>query len=122
MDLSTYGDLITNLTSKNSDVKQACWDGVSGELGTQDFSWHKSNTGVKGRNIHLGIVVTHITGHYFEPGDDNTRVNVPEKILYHKDILGKWPKEHCLTAPVTFNQGDGQWSLNIPIEGDRYRV
>ena len=95
----------------------------SGDLGTQDFSWHKSNTGVKGRNIcHLAIVVTHITGHYFEPGDENTRVDVPEKILYHKYILGKWAKEHCLTAPITFNQGDGQWSLNIPIEGDRYEV
>ena len=90
MDLDTYnGDLITNLTSKNSEVRQTCWDGVSGDLGTQDFSWHKSNTGVKGRNIcHLGIVVTHVTGHYFEPGVENTRVNVPEKILYHKDILG----------------------------------
>ena len=38
IDLSTYnGEIITNLTSKNSEVRQKCWDGVAESLGTQDF-------------------------------------------------------------------------------------
>ena len=78
---------------------------------------------MKGRNIcHLEIVVTHVNSHFFEPGDENRKFYVPEKTLYHKDILGKWAKDHCLTAPISLNQGEGQWSLNITIEGDRYEV
>ena len=52
MKLSTYnGDITTNLTSKNSEVRQACWEGIAESLGTQDFTWHKTDTDVKGRNI-----------------------------------------------------------------------
>ena len=38
------------------------------------------------------------------PNDDNAKVAVPEENLYHKGILGKWAKEHCLTAPISFNR------------------
>ena len=83
MDLSTFnGDITTNLTSKNSEVRQACWEGIAESLGTQDFTWPKTDTGVKGRNIcHLRIVVTHINGHFFEPEDENTKVAVPDEFF-----------------------------------------
>ena len=89
-------------------------EGIAESVGTQDFNWHKTDTDVKGRNIcHLRIVVTHIIGHYFDPEDENTQVDVQEKFLYHKVILEKWAKECCLTAPISFK---------IPKEEDRYKV
>ena len=113
MNLSTYnGDITTYLTSKNSESRQTCWDGIAESLDTQDFTWHKTNNGVKGRNIcQLGIVVTHINGHFNDPNDDNAELAVPEENLYRKAILGKWAKEHCITAPISFNQGDVQCTV-----------
>ena len=74
MDLSTFNsDITTNLTSKNSKSSQKCWDGVVGSLGTQDFSWHNTDTGVKGRNIcHLGIIEIYTTRLSWGNGPKNT--------------------------------------------------
>ena len=82
-----------------------------GQIGSQitrntRFFWHKTEVGVKGSHIcHLLIVITHKNGFTIDAENDNDDVAVPEEILYHKDILGKWVKENCLTAPISFNQG-----------------
>ena len=110
MDLSTFNSVITtSLTSKNSRSRHTCCNGIAGSLETQDFAWHKTDTGVKGRNIcHLGMVATHKNGYFNDPKNDDTVVAVPERNLCHKAILGKWAKGHCLTAPISFKRGDGQ--------------
>ena len=50
-------------------------------------------------------MITYKNGFIIDAENDNADVAVPEEILYHKDILGKWVKENCLTAPISFNQG-----------------